>query len=386
MKTLRIIFAFALVLGIAPALAFGQDLTLTSDGKVPGKPFVVLQQQINALQAKLDAIVHANESCPAGQSVVGFDAVGDPVCALSPVGPQGDQGVPGDPGPIGPRGSQGLPGADGADGLAGAPGADGTAGTNGTNGADGATGPQGPAGPQGPPGSFTALFGLTCTSGNFIIGFDELGNFLCSDGLAIVDPGGGGGGAIFLADHSALLQTSVSGVFGDEISASFSVDSGFGFIFNIEFIGFSFCSPPVPTAEPVLISGPMYGCDQSVTAEVFLLADHVSIVLNMDHLFFDFSIIDPNVEGYALYSGVTMTLTAPVTDTGIGALEIGGVDVASISSSSLAFEVVTDDPNILLFLELFKSQAKTLLQEFAEAAFPILIDQLVLPLPVIIIP
>jgi hypothetical protein len=37
-----------------PALVLGGDLTLTSDGKVPGKPFEFLQQQINALQQQID--------------------------------------------------------------------------------------------------------------------------------------------------------------------------------------------------------------------------------------------------------------------------------------------------------------------------------------------
>jgi hypothetical protein len=39
-----------------PIIAVGEDVVLTSDGKVPGKPFQALQQQIDELQQQIDDI------------------------------------------------------------------------------------------------------------------------------------------------------------------------------------------------------------------------------------------------------------------------------------------------------------------------------------------
>ncbi len=43
-----------IVLTIQPFSANGADIILTSDGKVPGKPFIILQEQIDSLQAQID--------------------------------------------------------------------------------------------------------------------------------------------------------------------------------------------------------------------------------------------------------------------------------------------------------------------------------------------
>lgn len=111
-KTLKTALLLLSLIAWAALAAAGQDVTLTSDGKVPGKPFEHLQQQIDALlleaadlQTQLDAMVPFD--CAAGQSVVGFNASG-PICAPSPVGPEGPQGI------------QGPPGADGTNGAVGA--------------------------------------------------------------------------------------------------------------------------------------------------------------------------------------------------------------------------------------------------------------------------
>ena len=77
--------------------AFPQDMNLTSDGKVPGKPFEYLQQQIVELRNQIANI----QLIPGPQG---------------PQGPQGDQGPPGpkgeigSPGPEGPQGDQGPAG------------------------------------------------------------------------------------------------------------------------------------------------------------------------------------------------------------------------------------------------------------------------------------
>jgi hypothetical protein len=96
--------------------------------------------------------------------------------ATGPAGPAGPAGQTGAIGPAGPAGPQGATGAAGPAGPAGPAGAK---GDTGATGATGATGPAGPAGPQGPPGT-SALIGQTCPSGNYVSGFDNLGNIICT--------------------------------------------------------------------------------------------------------------------------------------------------------------------------------------------------------------
>jgi len=94
------LFLAVLVLYV-PALAFAApDVSLTSEGKVPGTPFANLQQQVDSIKTDLVNI------------------------ELKP-GPQGGPGPAGATGPAGPQGLKGDPGTAGATGPAGADGADG---------------------------------------------------------------------------------------------------------------------------------------------------------------------------------------------------------------------------------------------------------------------
>lgn len=76
-----------------PAIVFAADVTLTSDGKVPGTPFQALQQQIEQLKTQLQNI------------------------QLTP----GPQGLPGPTGATG-VGIQGIAGVQGIQGIQGIPG------------------------------------------------------------------------------------------------------------------------------------------------------------------------------------------------------------------------------------------------------------------------
>lgn len=150
-----------------------------------------------------------------------------------PPGPTGAQGPPGETGRegnTGPSGLAGPPGPPGATGNSGLPGKNGTIwrtgpqpptedqgevgdfflendtgqffsktdsatwtlvgslqgppgqnGQPGPPGVQGLSGPIGPPGPQGPPGPTLPLLlvGQSCPSGEFLVGFDDLGNILC---------------------------------------------------------------------------------------------------------------------------------------------------------------------------------------------------------------
>lgn len=127
MKWLLFIIAcgISVVLLLFPLHLSAANVELTPDGKVPGKPFEILQQQIDILQQT--------------------------------PGPQGPQGEQGPPGPQGPPGSPGEIGDMGIQGVAG---------------------PQGPEGLQGPPGPL-GLEGLSCPEGYALAGFDADGNLIC---------------------------------------------------------------------------------------------------------------------------------------------------------------------------------------------------------------
>ncbi|CAB1057870.1 hypothetical protein D1BOALGB6SA_2626 [Olavius sp. associated proteobacterium Delta 1] len=53
---LGIISLIAAVVFVLPLFAAAQDVVLRSDGKVRGRPFKVLQQQIDDLQQQINAI------------------------------------------------------------------------------------------------------------------------------------------------------------------------------------------------------------------------------------------------------------------------------------------------------------------------------------------
>jgi len=86
-----------------------------------------------------------------------------------PTGPQGEQGLQGEAGPPGPQGEAGPPGTQGNAGPTGDPGIQGPPGLT------------GPMGPQGPPGTTPLLImvGQNCPEGEFLTGFDPIGNILC---------------------------------------------------------------------------------------------------------------------------------------------------------------------------------------------------------------
>ena len=111
---------------LAMGSAFAADVGLTTDGKVPGKPFEYLQQQIDAIELL--------PGPPGPQGPAG------PTGAEGLQGPQGEQGPKGDTGAIGPKGDKGDKGDTGAIGPQG------PIGLTGPKGDTGAIGPQGPAG------------------------------------------------------------------------------------------------------------------------------------------------------------------------------------------------------------------------------------------------
>jgi PKD repeat protein len=94
-KATLILMSFVLFLTL---LAYGADVNLTSEGKVPGQPFQVLQDQVDQLRLDLENI----ELTPGPQG---------------PQGLQGEQGPQGQQGEIGPVGAQGPPGPQGPPGT-----------------------------------------------------------------------------------------------------------------------------------------------------------------------------------------------------------------------------------------------------------------------------
>ena len=125
------------------------DVSLTSDGKVPGGPFTYLQEQIDNIE-----LTPGEQGIPGPQGSIGLTGdtglkgdkgdTGDQGIQ-GPIGLTGDTGLKGDKGDTGPQGIQGEVGPQGPQGVAGNDGADGA------DGATGAEGPPGPAGPGDPP-------------------------------------------------------------------------------------------------------------------------------------------------------------------------------------------------------------------------------------------
>jgi len=145
-------FAFMAVISSS---AFA-DVGLTTDGKVPGKPFEYLQQQIDTIELLEGPEGPQGPIGPTGPA--GADGVQGQAGADGAQGPEGPQGPIGPTGPAGADGVQGQAGADGAQGpigLAGAQGDTGSMGPQGPTGDTGATGdgPIGLTGPEGPPGA-----------------------------------------------------------------------------------------------------------------------------------------------------------------------------------------------------------------------------------------
>ena len=131
------------LIGISCVLVLMLPLDSNAQGRGGGQgngggqgPLDALQQQIDDLQAQLDAF--AGTPGPEG-----------------PEGPDGPEGVPGDPGSqgvqgkIGPQGVPGDPGSPGSQGVQGKIGSQGVPGDPGSPGSQGVQGKVGPAGADG---------------------------------------------------------------------------------------------------------------------------------------------------------------------------------------------------------------------------------------------
>jgi hypothetical protein len=175
------------------------DLTLTADGKVPGKPFEALRAQLDELKAQVLQL--QNQLALLQQQLTEIQLI---------------------PGPAGPQGP---------------------------------AGPPGPQGPQGEPG-ILGLAGQICPEGEFLIGFDEFGD---------------------------ILSASPSGAEPPE--------------------------PPEPPPIPVV-------ADTSAIVEAFTSLRGDELVKFVDlHVDWDLSpYLAGSEDGYALYSNMTATFTAPLLD------------------------------------------------------------------------
>lgn len=83
----RLVLLLIVFLFCIPSIVFS-DVALTSDGKVPGTPFVVLQQQIDQLTQQLLNI----QLTPGPQGPIGLTGPEGPMGPMGPQGPQGPAG------------------------------------------------------------------------------------------------------------------------------------------------------------------------------------------------------------------------------------------------------------------------------------------------------
>ena len=72
-----ILVSLALILFI-PMFSYAGDIKLIEDGKIPGKPFEALQQQIDEINSKLNALF--GQTCPERQFLTGIDVNGNIIC------------------------------------------------------------------------------------------------------------------------------------------------------------------------------------------------------------------------------------------------------------------------------------------------------------------
>lgn len=308
-----------------------------------GADLTQLRAEIAALKAELAAMraeLKVIESTPGFRGPRGPQGVaGEP----GPAGPLGPQGQVGNRGSFGPRGIQGPIGEPGLTGPSGGQGTQGIPGPQGPSGADGRDGVQGPSGPRGaqgqfgppgPAGDVASLAGISCPAGSSVTGFDEQGHLICSDGRTTEVVRGA------LAE-SEILSAAYNDLVGTEFPLSFSesdVVSGLDLNLSGELLGFAFCLPVDPNAPPVpnpSADNPLYGCSPDVKAKIFLLSDRVAIEIRMDHFFTDFvgewsGYSNGDGEAYVVFSDVTVNLSAPLLDTGVGTMQIGEVDPESV--------------------------------------------------------
>jgi len=100
-----LLVVLTMVFMLIPIIAMPGEVSLTSDGKVPGTPFKVLQDQIDQLKLQLQNI----QLTPGPQGIQGI---------AGPQGIQGDTGI-GIQGIAGVQGIQGIQGIQGEQGLQG---------------------------------------------------------------------------------------------------------------------------------------------------------------------------------------------------------------------------------------------------------------------------
>jgi hypothetical protein len=155
MKKLAVILS-VVGLFLTGSIAFAADVGLTKDGKVSGKPFEYLQQQIDTIALTPGPQGLQGEPGLAGpigpQGLQGPQGEIGPVGPAGPQGPKGDKGDKGDPGEQGPIGLPGLTGPQGPIGLPGLKGDKGDTGDQGPIGLPGLKGDKGDPGPVGPQG------------------------------------------------------------------------------------------------------------------------------------------------------------------------------------------------------------------------------------------
>ncbi len=106
MVSKKIIFALAALVMCFPVISYPADVSLTTDGKVPGLPFQNLQGQIDQVKTELLNI----QLAPGPQGPMGPAGPAGPAGATGATGPQGPQGATGPAGPQGPAGTAGSGG------------------------------------------------------------------------------------------------------------------------------------------------------------------------------------------------------------------------------------------------------------------------------------
>lgn len=105
MRKLNVIIGFFLLMFLITTLASAASNNQASDGKVPGKPFQALQDQVDELETKTNDLqdqIDTIELIPGPQGPMG------PQGPIGLQGPEGLQGPKGDKGEIGPQGPQGI--------------------------------------------------------------------------------------------------------------------------------------------------------------------------------------------------------------------------------------------------------------------------------------
>ena len=343
MKRWTIYFILVVVALMLPVYGPASALAQQPAGQASAESLAALRAEIAALKAELAAMraeLKVIESTPGfrgprgAQGVAGEPGPAGPPAAQGPVGrrgafgPRGIQGPAGEPGRVGPSGGQGPQGGVGSQGPPGNDGRDGAQGPSGPQGQPGEPGPPGPA------GDVASLAGILCPVGSSVIGFDERGLMICSNGGSTEVVRGALG-------ESELLAAAYNNLIGTEFPYSFSepeIVTGLDMTLSGDLLGFAFCLPEDPNAPPVpdpSAENPLYGCSPKVTAKMFLLTDSVSIELKMDHFFTDFAAAWSGYsvgegDAYVVFADVTVNLSAPLLDTGFGTTQIGEVDPESV--------------------------------------------------------